>query len=1068
MFIRLIIILGRKNYMKKLITEVLSIVMLVTILLTAFNMGTVSAASKALTLIPDNGFEVKIGSKQVNIGDNIIVPINFSNIPTKGIAVCSLTITYDPTKLEYIACDTGVIVKNPDTNFGINKVHDGMLKLLFLDNTMSDEYISLDGTFVNLSFKVLNTYSESTSIHIIHSSFGNLDLNPVNPIIVPSVIDISHSLVTPTTPFDDLFINTYSVEGRTGNVVKVPIYLINGSSHEIDSFDFFVSYDKTKLEYLPLESSSLISDMVLYKFSEDKIKIIKASTNIESDKKIREYEEIASIAFRILSPTSESTPIQIKEAFFSYDSSSNNFATLINTTANSGIVNIIGSDSPPTNSSFLISVDSKDVNTGDLVTMPINFINVPANGIGATDMTINYDPSLLECVSIEAGEIVPSPELDFYSSNPSKEIIKLLYTRNFIDSSYINRDGVFANITFKVLCTYDKSAKITFSQAAVGDKDILHVPFKTFEGKFNILGIEPKPDFKVEIGSTNGYAGDYITIPVSFSYVPDTRISTVSMTINYDASQLEYISYEAGSVVPEPSIGLYINEKTPGNLSLLYLNYFTNSSIDSDGLVANLTFKVLGDSGESAIYASNSIFGDRALNTVNAQLVPGKVSISDSPLSTEKIGVYYGDFYQTLHAPSTFLIVFRNIPPTAIGSFSMTIDYDPTKLKYADAAELNMLIPDPEELYIIKELPLTIQKVSNKSFKVLYKASDPQDLITNEDGFLHLDFNILSPSTNDVSIQIKDVTFTDKYGNPIDAELFSAPVAETSIGTVEASPGSTVVVPINLASIPEPGICSTFMVIDYNPDVLEYVSSIAGSIVPASAYSTINPISFDNSKIQLFIDMYPNSLTTKGDLAYITFKVKATDGFSPLKFESVPEILSSSYLWSKVLITNGGVEISKEETTGQTVSGYVYSDLGGSNVSNYSFNEGFKVDLSGTNLSTLTDSNGYFEIKNVPAGIYALSISKANYLTRQIENFMVHEDKELSNPIVLWLGDMEINGIQDGAINLEDVMEICKAFNSVSGDERYKETLDLNKDTAINLEDVMLVIKHFNKTSSDY
>lgn len=87
--------------MKKLISKVLTIIMLVTILLTAFNMGTVSAASKALTLIPDNGFEVKIGSKQVNIGDNIIVPIDFTNIPTKGIAVCSLTITYDPTKLAF-------------------------------------------------------------------------------------------------------------------------------------------------------------------------------------------------------------------------------------------------------------------------------------------------------------------------------------------------------------------------------------------------------------------------------------------------------------------------------------------------------------------------------------------------------------------------------------------------------------------------------------------------------------------------------------------------------------------------------------------------------------------------------------------------------------------------------------------------------------------------------------------------------------------------------------------------------------------------------------------------------
>ena len=76
---------------------------------------------------------------------------------------------------------------------------------------------------------------------------------------------------------------------------------------------------------------------------------------------------------------------------------------------------------------------------------------------------------------------------------------------------------------------------------------------------------------------------------------------------------------------------------------------------------------------------------------------------------------------------------------------------------------------------------------------------------------------------------------------------------------------------------------------------------------------------------------------------------------------------------------------------------------------------------------------------------------------------------KLSSPITLWIGDIEIDGKQDGAINMEDIMAICKAFNSVyQGTARYKETLDLNKDNAINLEDVMIVVRHFNKTSKDY
>lgn len=70
-----------------------------------------------------------------------------------------MTITYDTDKLEYVAFDTGNIVPNPNENFGINKQKNGVLKLLFNDNKMENEYITSDGSFVNLTFKVLGACS---------------------------------------------------------------------------------------------------------------------------------------------------------------------------------------------------------------------------------------------------------------------------------------------------------------------------------------------------------------------------------------------------------------------------------------------------------------------------------------------------------------------------------------------------------------------------------------------------------------------------------------------------------------------------------------------------------------------------------------------------------------------------------------------------------------------------------------------------------------------------------------------------------------------------------------------
>lgn len=132
---------------------------------------------------------------------------------------------------------------------------------------------------------------------------------------------------------------------------------------------------------------------------------------------------------------------------------------------------------------------------------------------------------------------------------------------------------------------------------------------------------------------------------------------------------------------------------------------------------------------------------------------------------------------------------------------------------------------------------------------------------------------------------------------------------------------------------------------------------------------------------------------------------------------------------------------------------------------------GFKVELEGTPYFAVTDGNGYFEILNVPVGEYSIKISKTNYLTRKIEKFSMYRDKEVTtslNPFLVWAGDIEINNSSDGAINMEDIVAITKAYAKVKGDSDYQESLDLNMDGAINLEDIMIVAKHFNKVSSDY
>jgi hypothetical protein len=152
------------------------------------------------------------------------------------------------------------------------------------------------------------------------------------------------------------------------------------------------------------------------------------------------------------------------------------------------------------------------------------------------------------------------------------------------------------------------------------------------------------------------------------------------------------------------------------------------------------------------------------------------------------------------------------------------------------------------------------------------------------------------------------------------------------------------------------------------------------------------------------------------------------------------------------------------------ISGYVEPDF---NFDNPDLKSGFLVELVGYEKSVLSDSRGYFEIKDVPSNSsgYTVKISKANYLYRQIEdveltcNIQLGTEKE---PIKMWAGDIQIDGIQDNAINIVDIMQVISCFNTTPEYEDYNADLDINKNGAINLEDIMIVVGHFNTTPLDY
>ncbi|HEY9062100.1 MAG TPA: glycoside hydrolase family 48 protein [Pseudobacteroides sp.] len=172
-------------------------------------------------------------------------------------------------------------------------------------------------------------------------------------------------------------------------------------------------------------------------------------------------------------------------------------------------------------------------------------------------------------------------------------------------------------------------------------------------------------------------------------------------------------------------------------------------------------------------------------------------------------------------------------------------------------------------------------------------------------------------------------------------------------------------------------------------------------------------------------------------------------------------------------VTSTLVPSTPGSSSGYTVTGYVSADFSYSQASAPKVKGGFKVEISDGKLSAVTNEDGHFEIKNVPANTngYSLKISKDGFLARVINNIKVESDKVISaanSPIILWAGDFNTGDPQDGVINMKDIIALAKLFGVTNSDSKYSEEFDLNRDNAINMGDVIIIAKRFNKVSSEY
>jgi len=315
-------------------------------------------------------------------------------------------------------------------------------------------------------------------------------------------------------------------------------------------------------------------------------------------------------------------------------------------------------------SELTVYIESITASVGQQVVVPVKLANVPSSGISAADLSIVYDASKLEYISGTPGDIITDPATNFEINKDKDGSLKMIFLDYTVSNGYIKKDGVFANLTFRVLGT----TTITISKANFGDPSFKPIAKSLNAGTITVNAGGSTPPvtsgLTAYIESITASVGQQVVVPVKLANVPSGGIIAADMSIIYDANKLEYISGAPGNIIADPDTNFEINKDKEGSIKILFLDYtLSNGYIKKDGVFANVTFRVLGT---STITINKANFGDPNFTHIAKNLIDGTITVTGTnptqPVTPTPIAT---------PTPIPTITPIPSQPPTQSGSFSV-------------------------------------------------------------------------------------------------------------------------------------------------------------------------------------------------------------------------------------------------------------------------------------------------------------------------------------------------------------------------------------------------------------
>jgi hypothetical protein len=228
-----------------------------------------------------------------------------------------------------------------------------------------------------------------------------------------------------------------------------------------------------------------------------------------------------------------------------------------------------------------LTFESHSKPSGSSVQIPLT-LNGIEEKIGNMDITLIYDPSVLEATEVTKGDLTTD---SLFECNILAGTILI----SLADAEGFSGNGSIAYVTFNVIGAADSTSPLQIAALAANraeDYEALTIP--TNDGVFKV-----ESGLTISVSDTTGAKGSTVEVPINLEGA--SEVGSMDIVLNYDANVLSAVDVEAGALGKNALI-----ESNTARDGEVIIALADSSGINGDGTVASVTFEVIGDASTTS------------------------------------------------------------------------------------------------------------------------------------------------------------------------------------------------------------------------------------------------------------------------------------------------------------------------------------------------------------------------------------------------------------------------------------------------------------------------------------